>query len=266
MARPFDHDLNAGFPGGSRPCAERLQFRELRVVAGVGEASRSETVAEAERHVVLGEDGTDFLELDVQRVLHPVFLHPLGEDRPATRDDARLSTVGERQVLHQHARVDGHVIDALPGLLCYHVEQEFGRQVGHVLDARNRLVNRNGSDWNRRVFDVRLPDFVQIATRTQIHHGVGPVVDCGVELPKFTLEVARRLAVADVRVDLRGEFAADNHRVERLVVVVGRNDGLPICDLFADEFRRSIFALGDSSHRRREFASTGALKLCLRHR
>jgi len=60
--------------------------------------------------------------------------------------------------------------------------------------------------------------------------------------------VAGRLAVADVGVDFRRELAADDHRVERVVVDVRRNDGLPLGDLLADERRIAVLSFGDAFH------------------
>ncbi len=51
----------------------------------------------------------------------------------------------------QHAGVDGHVIHALRGLLLDHFQHDFGGEVFHAADARERLVDRHGADGDRRV-------------------------------------------------------------------------------------------------------------------
>ena len=52
--------------------------------------------------------------------------HPFGQDRSAAADDAGDAPRGQRNVLHQYSGVDGHVIDALLGLLLDHFEHDAG--------------------------------------------------------------------------------------------------------------------------------------------
>ena len=46
-----------------------------------------------------------------------VVRHPLGQDRAAAADDAGDALRNHGHILNEHAGVDGHVVDALLGLL-----------------------------------------------------------------------------------------------------------------------------------------------------
>jgi len=169
-------------------------------------------------------------------------------------------------MLHQDAGVDRHVVDALFGLLFDHVDQEVvGDRLG-ALRTLDCLVDRHRTDRNGGVSDVRLADRVEVLAGAQIHHRVRPVVNRRVELFEFLGAVARGLAVADVGVDLRGELAADDHRIQRVVCVVRRDHRLPLGDLVPDELRIPVLPCCDPLHRGRDLAVSGALELRARHR
>ena len=164
-------------------------------------------------------------------------------------------------MLHQDAGVDRHVVDALFGLLFDHVDQEVvGDRLG-ALRTLDCLVDRHRTDRNGGVSDVRLADRVEVLAGAQIHHRVRPVVNRRVELFEFLGAVARGLAVADVGVDLRGELAADDHRIETLVGAVRRDHCLVRGHLLADERGVAVLVLGDPLHRRRDPPLAGGLQL-----
>ena len=126
--------------------AQRLQLRELRLVAGVGKRARPQPVAQREADVVLLEDLADVVEVLVEQILLVVLHHPFGQNRAAAADDAGDALGGQRHVLHQHAGVDGHVIDALLGLLLDHFEHHFRCQILHAAHAAERFIDRHGAD------------------------------------------------------------------------------------------------------------------------
>ena len=88
VAGAFDHHLHIALPGFRRQLAQRLQFGELRFVAGVGDAAGTQAVAERVADVVLGENLGDVVEVLVEEVLLVVMGHPLRQDRAAAADDA----------------------------------------------------------------------------------------------------------------------------------------------------------------------------------
>ena len=69
MARPLDHHLAIVLPGLERQFTERLQLRELGPVVGVGQATGTQPVAQAERHVVGVHDLAELVEVRVPEVL-----------------------------------------------------------------------------------------------------------------------------------------------------------------------------------------------------
>ena len=151
VAGPLDHDLHVVLPGAPGQLAERLQLGELGRVGGVGEAAGAQAVAEREGHVVPLEDLADVVEVRVERVLRLVGEHPLRHERAAARDDAGDALRRERDVVAQHAGVDGHVVDALLGLVLDDVEHELGREVGHVVHVGHGLVDGHRADRERAV-------------------------------------------------------------------------------------------------------------------
>jgi len=53
VARPFDNHLDVVLPGDLGQLAERVKFRELGFIIGVGDRTRPEPVAERNGHIVL---------------------------------------------------------------------------------------------------------------------------------------------------------------------------------------------------------------------
>ena len=56
-------------------------------------------------------------------------LHPLRQKRAAAADDAGDALAHQRKCSRKHAGVDGHVIDALLGLLFDHFEHDLDGQI-----------------------------------------------------------------------------------------------------------------------------------------
>ena len=117
VAGTFDHHLNIMPPGLFRKFTENFQFGELRFVAGICDASRAQAVPEREAHVMFLEDFADLIEVLVEEILFLVMRHPVSHQRAAATHNAGDALTHERHVFAQHARMDGHVIDALLGLL-----------------------------------------------------------------------------------------------------------------------------------------------------
>ena len=263
VAGAFDHHLDIALPGLLRQLAQRLQFGELRFVAGIGNAARPQAVAERVADVVLRQDLRDVVEALVEEILLVVMRHPLRQDRAAAADDAGDALGDQRQVLDEHAGVDGHVIDALLGLLFDDLEHEVGSEVFNALHARDRLVNRHRADGHGRVAQDGFANVVNAAAGGEVHHRVGAVVDRGVQLLQFLVDVAGHRRVADVGIDLALRGHADAHRLQLRMVDVGRDDHVPDGNLVADQFGRHPLALGDEEHLFGEQAFAG--KMHLRH-
>ena len=88
VARAFDHDLAALFPGGLGQFTKGFQFGELGGVVGVGVGAGAEAVAEREADVVFAHDVADLVEALVEEALLVVGQAPAGHDAAAAGDDA----------------------------------------------------------------------------------------------------------------------------------------------------------------------------------
>ena len=115
-----------------------------------------------------------------------------GQDGAAAAHDAGDALARHGNVLAQHSGVDGHVIDALLGLLLDHFQHHGRRQVTDPRDAREGLVDGHGADGNRAVAQVRLADRVDVAARREVHDRIGAKVHGGVQLLKFGFKIRGR--------------------------------------------------------------------------
>ena len=160
----FDHHLNIVSPGLPGQLAQRFQFGELRRVAGIGHAARPQSVAQREADIVLLENLADLIKMFVQEILLVVLDHPFGQDRSAAAHDAGDALGSKRNVLHQHAGVNGHVIHALLGLLLDHFQHHVDVQIFYAAHSAERFVDRHGAHRNRRRINDGFPDARDIAT------------------------------------------------------------------------------------------------------
>ena len=202
MAGAFDHDLHVVLPGDFGEFAQGLQLGELRLIAGVGDAAGAQAIAQGEADVVLREDLADVLETFVQHVLLVILDHPLGQDGSAAAHDSGDALRGHRDVLDEHAGMDGHVVDALLGLLLDDFEHDFAGEVLDPADAAERFVDRDGADGDGRILDDGLADARDIAAGREIHDGVGAEFDGVAQFLELLLDVGGGGGVADVRIDL----------------------------------------------------------------
>ena len=76
MARALDHHLHVTLPRAASELSEGIQLRELRAVAGVGDATRAQAIAERHRDVVVAKDVEHVVEPLVERILLAVCHHP----------------------------------------------------------------------------------------------------------------------------------------------------------------------------------------------
>ena len=80
MARPFNHHLTTLIPGHRGQFAKRFEFGELRAIIGVGNRSRSQTIAQRKTDVIGRADIADLLEVFVQKAFGMMMQTPLGHD------------------------------------------------------------------------------------------------------------------------------------------------------------------------------------------
>jgi hypothetical protein len=168
------------------------------------------------------------------------------------------------QMLHLHAAVDRHVVDALLRLMLDHVEEMLRPHLFDVAaELLEHLVNRHRPDRHRRGLDDRLANAVDVLAGRQVHHRVGAEVDRGVQLFQLAVDVAGDGRVADVGVHLAAGGDADRHRLKPAGGVddVRRNDHPARGDFGSRIVRPQRLALGDVLHLAGDVAGAGMLQL-----
>src|SRR5207248_4147950 len=109
--------------------------------------------------------------------------------------------------------------------------------------------------------DEHVADVGDVAAGGEIHDRVGAVLEAGAELHQLAVDVARHLAVADVRVDLAGGGDADRHRLELGMVDVGGNDHATPRHLATHGFHGKPLAARDVLHLLGRYAETREVHL-----
>ena len=157
---------------------------------------------------------------------------------------------GQRHVVAEDARVDRHVVHALPGLVLDHVEHVSGREVLDLLDLLDRLVDRHRPDRHGARGDDRPADRVDVAAGREVHHRVGAEVDGHLQLGQLVVDVGGHGRIADVGVDLAPRLDADAHRLEAELQMdrVGRDDHPPPRHFRPDQLGLETLALRDVFH------------------
>src|SRR6185437_10417830 len=125
-----------------------------------------------------------------------------------------------RDVLHQHARMNSHVIDTLLGLLLDYLKHYLNIQILHAPNARQRFVDGHSADWHRRFLDDGLADTRDVAAGREIHHGIGAVAYRVAQLIEFRFNVGCGRGAADIGVNFAYRFDANAHRLQVSVVDV----------------------------------------------
>ena len=74
---------------------------------------------------MLLENFANLFDVFVEKILLLVVFHPMRHQRAATAHDAGNALAHQRHVLAKNAGVNGHVIDALLGLLFDHFAHQF---------------------------------------------------------------------------------------------------------------------------------------------
>ena len=263
VARPFDHHLA---PQGFRPAGElthHFELGELGLVAGVGHRAGAKAVAQAPGDVAVAHDLAQLVEVGIERVFEAVGRHPLGHQRPAAADNAGQPLLGKRHVLSQQRAVDGHVVDALPGLLLDDVQEVPRLHVEDVVELLDHLVDRHGAHRNGDRIEDPAADGVDLVARREVHHRVGPVTDCRADLFELAIRVAHQRRVSQVGVDLGppGDADAERHEAVFQMCPVGGDDHASPGDFVSDRFRGEPFALGDGFHLGRDRTGDGLLEL-----
>jgi len=206
---PSDHHLHVVFPGLFGELAQGFQLGELGLVAGVGDAAGTQSVPQRKGDVVLPEDLADVFEALVEHVLPVVLHHPLGQDGAAAADDAVMRRVVERDMLDQHAGVDGHVVHALLALLLDDVQHDARAQVLHAPHAARALRKWARCRWAPAKRRGGLCGWPGCRRRWRGPSRIGAVLDGVAQLFQFLFDVGQDGGIPDIGIDLAGGGDAD---------------------------------------------------------
>ena len=133
VARALDDDLNVALPRPHHELGDDREFCDLRGVVGVCQGARPQSVAEAQRDVILAGDVQEIVVALVERVLLPVVGHPLHQKRPTPADDV-CQPPGASAVLRdlaRHAAVYRDEVHAIAGMVFHRSKHVIGRHVHH---------------------------------------------------------------------------------------------------------------------------------------
>jgi len=269
VARPFDHHLDALFPGPLCQLSQGDQFLHLPPVRRVGQASRPQAVPQAQNHLVTPGDVQEAVVVLVERVFPAVAGHPVGQDGAAAADDAQdpaLLLDGGR-ALPRHAAVDGDEVHAVLAVFLDDPEEVVRRHLG---DRRlpcdqvdDGLVDGHGPHDQRRSRHDRLTDSPDVSARGEVHDRIRPRRRADAHLLQFEGRIGLVLGRPDVRIDLGPHPLADGERRDRPMPSVPADDDRPVLDAPPDIFRRHALLFGTEAHLFRNRARAGAFQLRL---
>ena len=267
VARPFDHNLAPVFPRLEGQLAHDLQLGKLRLVGRVGDAARTQTVAEAPGHIVSGQNFAKLVKMRVERVFLLVDRHPLRHERPAAGNDPERPLRRQRDEVTQERAVDRHVIDPLLRLELDDPQKIFRLHVLDFFQLLRDLVKRDGPERHVRVVDDRLADLVNMLAGRKVHHRIGAAGNRAADLGQLAAQVALDRRIAEIGVDFGPAADPDSARNEAFLQVdpVGGNDEPPAGDFIPDRFDGQKFLFRDEFHFRRYAAGQRFGSLCFVH-
>jgi len=212
VAGSFVHDLAALSPGTLGEFTLNFKFGELGVVVRVGDGAGAEAVTDTEGNVVGGADVADVVPVFVEKAFASVVDAPFGHDRAASGDDARHAFGGVRDEAEEDASMDCEVVDTLFGLFDEGVAEEFPSEVFDLaVYFLKGLINRDGTDGDRRVAEDPFAGGVDVLSGREIHNGVTAPFGGPAHFFDFFVDGRGDGGVADVGVDFDEEVTPDDH-------------------------------------------------------
>src|SRR5258708_7121952 len=174
--------------------------------------------------------------------------HPMSHQRAAAADDAGDTFANEGYMFAQDAGMNGHVIDALLGLLFNHFEHQLEGEIFRTANAGDGFIHRNGANGNGRSVDDGLADGGNVAASAEVHDGIRAVMHGVVQFLQLLVNVGAGGGVPDVGVDFAFGGDADGHRLQIAVMNVSGDDAAAACHFAANQLGLEVLALGDVLH------------------
>ena len=151
----------------------------------------------------------------VERVFAPVQLHPFRHQAPAAGDHPHdpVALLENRQGSGRNAAVEGHEIDARPGLV-FDVRKDgvlgqiaAGEAAGE--QAADGTIDGHRADHDGGMFDHPGKDGIDVASRGEVHDGVGPGLDGRAQFFDLFRKAGMACRGPDVGVDFGRKPQAD---------------------------------------------------------
>jgi len=231
VARALDHHLNAGLPGPLDELAERQELFDLGAIRSVDDRPGTKAVAEAEREVVSAGKVEEAVELREKGIFFIVVEHPGKMEGSAAGDD-----IGNPALILEpldrfpsEAAVDGHKIDAFPGLGFDRGEEVVN---GHLDDRTTAidgldggLIDRNGSEREGGAGEDFAADSLDVASSAQIHDRVCAEAERNFDFAEFRGEAREVRRSPDIDIDFGAEGAPNACRFFGTALSMPRSAG-----------------------------------------
>lgn len=219
------------------------ELRELSLIIRIVNRARPESITDRESDIILVADVQDVIPMCVGKILLVMREAPFRMDGATPGHNPRHPSCRQGDEPQQNTSMDGEVVHTLLRLLQKSFPEHLPRQIlGNSIHFLKCLVDRDGSNRNRRVSHNPFSRFVNMDPRREVHYRVSTPHCRPLQLLNLLLDGARDRGVADVGVHLDEELAADDHRLELQVPLVGGDDGAAAGHFGADELRIHLLA------------------------
>ncbi len=179
--------------------------------------------------------------MGVEEVFLVVDHRPSCHDGSSAAHDSRQAFVDHVGVGAECAGMDGEVVHTLLGLLYERVAVYLPREALHAaVHLFESLVYRHSAYGHRTVADDPFARFVYVGSGGEIHKCVAAPVAAPHGFAYLLLDARRQSRVADVGVELHGEFAAYDHRLRFGMIGIGRDHGASGGHLLSHRFRSDV--------------------------
>ena len=113
MSRSFDKSLHVLLPSPCDQFSHGIEFGKLSSIVGIGYASRAQSVAKRESHIILCHDIADIIEMFIQETFLLMYEAPLGHDTASSAYDATQTIVRQMHIMESDACMNGEIVHAL---------------------------------------------------------------------------------------------------------------------------------------------------------
>mmetsp|Transcript_25508 Transcript_25508/g.39011 ORF Transcript_25508/g.39011 Transcript_25508/m.39011 type:complete len:326 (-) Transcript_25508:34-1011(-) len=145
--------------------------------------------------------------------------------------------------------MDGEVINSLLGLLNKSLPEYLPIQVlSNSINPLQGLVDRNGSNGNRRVSYDPLSGLLNVHSSTQIHESISSPESTPLQLLNLLLNGRSNGGVTNIGINLYLEHTSNDLWLKFLMVLVGADNGASPSNLRSNKFRINIFTLSNVKH------------------